>query len=105
MDVKEVEVFSEVVNNAVVRMPDRTYLGSVIQGDALFLLHAEAMDLVEELKHNPGNDAFLTAFSLAKSLEQRLLHYIDVCDEHGIQLSFDIISSVEDYQDLIDSVS
>jgi len=48
----DIEVFSGAVNNSVIRMPERRYLGSVIQGDTLFLLHGEAMDILEELKHN-----------------------------------------------------
>ena len=82
-------------------MPERRYLGSVIQGDALFLLHGEAMDMLEELKHNPGSYVFYKAHSIAKSLEDRLAHYIDVCTENNIKLDFRIECSVYDYDEPI----
>lgn len=99
MKIKSVEVYSEKDNNSVVRMPGRNYLGSVIQGDVLFLMHGEAMDILEECKHNPGSYAYYKAYSIAKSLEERLTHYIDVCTEHGQKLSFAIELSFEDYDE------
>ncbi len=80
-------------------MPKRNYLGSVIQGDELFLLHGEAMDILEELKHNPGSYAFYKAYSVAKNLEDRLNHYIEVSKENNIALGFRIECSVYDYDE------
>jgi hypothetical protein len=96
-----IEIFSDDDNNSVVRMPESDYLGSVIQGDSLFLLHGDAMDLLEELKHNPGSYAFYKAYSVAKSLEARLNHFIDVCHQHDISLDFRIECSVYDYDEPI----
>lgn len=94
-----VDVFSDERNNAVVHLPETQYLGSVIQGDSLFLLHGDAMDILEELKHNPGSYGFFKAYSLAKSLEQRLQHYIATCNKHGVELNFRIELSVFDYDE------
>lgn len=94
-----IEVYSDIDDNSVVRMPEQDYLGSVIQGDALFLLHGEAMDLLEELKHNPGSYVFYKAYSVAKSLDNLLDHYISVCNLHGIKLDFRIECSVYDYDE------
>lgn len=82
-------------------MPSSHYLGSVIQGDSLFLLHGEAIDMIEELKHNPGSDSFYRAFRMAQNLEERLNHYIKTCQDNDIELSFDIVCSVEDYRELL----
>ncbi len=97
----DIEVFSDADNNGVVRMPERNYLGSVIQGDSLFLLHGEAMDILEELKHNPGSYGFYKAYSVAKSLEDRLNHFINVCKENDIKLNFRVECSVYDYDEPI----
>lgn len=94
-----VDVFSDESDNAVVHLPDTHYLGSVIQGDSLFLLHADAMDILEELKHNPGSYGFYKAYSVAKSLELRLEHYIATCKEHGVALNFRIEISIFDYDE------
>jgi len=101
MDVKDIEIYSELVDNAVIRLPDRNVLGSVIQGDTLFLLHAELIDVLEEHKHTPGSDLFYRIFQLAKGIEKRLEHYIEVCDKHDIELAFSIECSTEDYEDLL----
>ena len=101
MKEKKIEIYSELVDNAVVRMPDRRVLGSVMQGDTLFLMHADLMDILESHKHDPDTELFYRIFQIAQSVEQRLLHYIEVCDENDIELSFDMEFSVEDYKDLV----
>lgn len=99
MKITKIEVFSDAIDNGVIRMPEQNYLGSVIQGDALFLLHGEAMDILEELKHNPGSYGFYKAHSVAKNLEDRLNHYISVCTQSGIKIDFRIECSVYDYDE------
>lgn len=101
MDVKDIELYSELVDNAAIRMPGRKILGSVIQGDTLFLLHAELMDVLEEHKHAPGSDLFYRIFRLAKGLENRLEHYIQICKDNNIELPFAIECSTQDYEDLL----
>jgi hypothetical protein len=83
----------------VVRISEQDYFGSMIQDVALFLLHGEAMDLLEELKHNPGSYVFYKSHSVAKSLEGRLDHYIDLSNLPGIKLDFRIEYSVYDYDE------
>lgn len=101
MKIQEVSIFSERENNAVVKLSGCDYLGTVVPADVLFLMHGEVMDIIEELKYNPGSDVFYSAFSLAKGIEERLRHYIDVCKEHGLEPGFSIDLSVQDYQDLL----
>lgn len=101
MESKTIEIYSELVDNAVVRMPDRKVLGSVMQGDSLFLLHADLMDILESHKHEPDTELFYQIFNLAKGLEQRLLHYMQVCKDNDIELSFEMEFSVEDYEELL----
>ncbi len=102
MKQEQIEIYSELVDNAVVRMPQRNTLGSVMQGDTLFLLHADLMDILESHKHEPHSELFYRIYMLAKSLEERLNHYIAVCKEHDVRLSFSIEFSVEDYESLMD---
>lgn len=98
---KKIEIYSELVDNAVVRMPDRRVLGSVMQGDTLFLMHADLIDILESHKHDPDTELFFRIFQIAQSIEERLLHYIDVCEKNGIELGFSMEFSVEDYKDLV----
>ncbi len=99
MKVKDVEIYSERSDGGVVCLPGQHYLGSVMPGDVLFLMHGEAMDILEESKHNPGSYTYYKAYSIAKSLEQRLAHYLDVCEHHLLPQSFSIELSVEDYDE------
>jgi len=99
MKIKEIEIYSEQTDHAVVRLQDRNFLGSVIQGDVLFLMHGEAIDILEESKHNPGSYAYYKAYSIARSLEQRLVHYIEICEQHRLELNFSIEVSVDDYDE------
>ena len=64
MKIKRIEIYSEKENGSIVRIPDRNYLGAVIPGDVLFLMHGEAMDILEESKHNPGSYAYYKAYSI-----------------------------------------
>lgn len=101
MEEKSIEIYSELVDNAVVRMPERRVLGSVMQGDTLFLMHADLMDILESHKHDPDTELFYRIFQIAQSIEQRLNHYIQVCRKHDIAISFEQEFSVEDYKDLV----
>jgi len=101
MNKKTIEIYSELVDNAVIRMPERNTLGSVMQGDTLFLLHADLMDILESHKHEADTELFYQIFLIAKNIEERLKHYIAVCKGSGVTLSFDIEFSVEDYQELL----
>lgn len=101
MDVKGIEIFSELVDNAVVRLPGRNVLGSVIQGDSLFLMHADLIDILENHKHEPFSELFYRIFQLASAIEERLQHYIEVCEANDIELNFEIEYSVDDYKDLM----
>ena len=101
MKQEQIEIYSDLVDNAVVRMPQRNTLGFVMQGDTLFLLHADLMDILESHKHEPESELFYRIYLLAKNLEDRLTHYISVCKEHGIKLNFDIEFSVQDYEELL----
>ena len=101
MENKQVEVYSDLVDNSVLRMPGRRMLGSLIQGDTLFLLHADLMDILESHKHEPETELFYQIFQIAQSIENRLCHFTDICKNHNINLNFEMEFSVEDYRDLL----
>lgn len=95
MERKELEVFSEECNYAIVRMPGRQFPGCVVQGDSLRILlrcaeRAAAMasrtgivELIEEIQE------------LKESLEDRLLHYGHVLKAHGMDLPYSQYPAVD----------
>ncbi|WNG45404.1 hypothetical protein F0U60_15810 [Archangium minus] len=88
MQKKELEVFSEASNVAIVRMPGRRFPGSVIQGDSLSILRGLANDLRNRLREHPDEDLRDTAQELFDLLDGRLRHYVNVLDAEGISLPF-----------------
>jgi uncharacterized protein DUF6959 len=88
MQKKELEVFSEASNVAIVRMPGRRFPGSVIQGDSLSHLRWLAEDLRNRLRDHPDEDLRDTAQELFELLEGRLRHYMAVLDAEGLPLPF-----------------
>ena len=73
----EVEVYSEIVNSPVIRLPYRNYPGVLIQGDSLALLWIKAkktLETLERLLPNPeenseDEEALETARELFDSLD------------------------------------
>ena len=47
MEIKQIEVYSELSNYGIVRMPGRHFPGAVIQGDSLHILCRHACSIVE----------------------------------------------------------
>jgi hypothetical protein len=88
MQKKELEVFSEASNVAIVRMPGRRFPGSVIQGDSLSILRGLAQELRNGLRDHPDEDLRGTAQELFELLDGRLRHYVGVLDAEGIPLPF-----------------
>ncbi|AKJ06064.1 hypothetical protein ATI61_110191 [Archangium gephyra] len=88
MQKKEIEVFSEASNAAIVRMPGRRFPGSVIQGDSLSHLRWLAEDLRNRLRDHSEEDLRDTAQELFELLDGRLRHYVAVLDAEGIPLPF-----------------
>jgi len=90
MKTENLEVYSDASNHAVVRPPGRQLPGSVIQGDTLSSLCADARELSLRLKAiTPHDDELLwIAQGIQEQLLERLLHYQQVLIAHGIPLPY-----------------
>ena len=90
MKLIELEVFSEASNYAVIRPAGRRFPGSVIQGDSLAVLCAEAREISEQIRSRQLNDEELRYLvqDHQEKLLGRLLHYQQVLTEHGISLPY-----------------
>jgi hypothetical protein len=84
----EIEVFSQVTNAAIVRMPTRRFPGVVIQGDSLHILYSLADTLVQLAA--PHNDADLSgeAEGLRDLLAGYVASYESVLKDHGLELPY-----------------
>lgn len=88
MEIKPLEVFSELSNFGIVRMPGRNFPGCVIQGDSLAILCKQARLLAESLEAHGESEAHEEALELLESLENRLRHYEAVLAQHGLPLPY-----------------
>jgi hypothetical protein len=88
MKKEEIEVYSHECNSCIVKMPERSFPGVVIQGDSLSILYSSALRLVQELEGKVEEEVFLGALELAESLEGHLDNYMSTLNHHNIELPF-----------------
>ena len=77
MKIITLNMLSEQSNHAVVQMPEREFPGSVIQGDSLSILCAEAKEISSHLKALACDNEELLCLAQEhqEKLLARLLHY------------------------------
>jgi hypothetical protein len=88
MDIKEIEVFSEETNYAIVRMPGREFPGCVIQGDSLSILLSCAQRARKLFSDTDNPELIDEIDELKESLEDRIRHYERVLKAHGFRLPY-----------------
>jgi hypothetical protein len=88
MELKQVEVFSEVSNYGVVRMPGRTFPGCVIQGDSLSILLTIAENCQALAVATGQQELIEEVQELVEKLSQRLEPYEAVLNRHGMELPY-----------------
>jgi hypothetical protein len=88
MQERQLEVYSEVTNSGIVRMPGRRFPGVVLQGDTLSILFYDAIEIFERVRNTTDEDLYLTTLGIAQQLKAHLLNYETVLREHGIDLPY-----------------
>ena len=88
MKEEKVEIYSDASNIAVMRHPRRSFPGSLIQGDSLFILLQLVKEAQEELAKGESENAAEVLEELSELLEGRLKHYEEVLESHGIELPY-----------------
>ena len=83
-----VEIYSDASNQAVMRHPDRSFPGSLIQGDSLYSLVQDVEEAKTELEAGKQEDALEIIVEIIERLNDRLDHYKKVLNEHGHKLPF-----------------
>lgn len=86
----ELDVYSRASNHAVIGVPGRRFPGAVVQGDSLSVLCAEAREISEAFRSLGVKDEELLYLAQGhqENLLERLLHYQNVLDAHGIELPY-----------------
>jgi hypothetical protein len=84
----EIEVFSDAINAAIIRMPGRHFPGIVVQGDTLFELYRQVKSLADLLKSIDDENLADEAMELSDNVERLYQHYRSVMKVHNLELPF-----------------
>lgn len=82
------ELFSEPVNNAVIRLPGRAFPGVLIQGDTLASLFQIARDAERLTPKDSASDLADAVTELRERLEATLVWYEHALSNAGMQLPY-----------------
>ncbi len=83
-----VEAFTEPVNYAVVRLPERKFPGVVVQGDSLWSIFSLAQEAKQALAEGQTVDAQQSLSELCEHLGAVVRQYEKLLGEHGIELPY-----------------
>jgi hypothetical protein len=84
-----VEIYSDAINQAVLRHPSRKFPGVLIQGDTLFTLWVSANGACTAASpERLGEEGYEELVELRDRLRSIVDHYKAVLAEHGISLPF-----------------
>jgi hypothetical protein len=86
----DMEILDSTANVAVVRLPERSFPGLVMQGDSLATLVADLRHIDADLADGSIARAHFDLREVLARMESLRLHYEAVLDEHGIQLPYSL---------------
>jgi hypothetical protein len=87
---RELEVFSEATNAAVIQLPERRFPGVLVQGDTLRSWEITVEKIIEALKDDDLAEARDGAVYLHETLHHQIEHYERVLAKHKIRLPYGI---------------
>ncbi|MFD0635066.1 DUF6959 family protein [Catenulispora yoronensis] len=88
MERVEVELFTDGSNNAVVRMPGRSFPGVLVQGDSLSVIRSDVAGIRDACRAEGAAEALELAEFLLADLDAILLRYTDALDRHDLRRPF-----------------
>jgi hypothetical protein len=90
MEIIPLAVYSTETNYAIIKAPDRSFPGCVIQGDSLRILSSSAEAIAKHAKERKlaERECLCEIEDLTNSLIDRLLHYQQVLRAHRIRLPY-----------------
>ncbi len=90
MHIQPVEIFSDASNAVIIRHPDRSFPGVLIQGDTLNIIIGNLQPLLNEAKSRSSisEDSVDELEGVIDQLKDLRTHYINVLQAHGLELPF-----------------
>jgi len=88
MERVEVELLTDGSNNAVVRMPGRSFPGVLIQGDSLSVIRSDVANIRDACRTQGATEALELAEFLLEDLDAIMLRYTDALERHDLRKPF-----------------
>ena len=88
MKIETVEIYSNISNHAVLKLNDRSFPGSLIQGDSLSILVSEIAEAKAAIEVGENEEAKEILTHVLEGLIERLNIYTEVLKVHNIELPF-----------------
>ena len=88
MKLETVEIYSHTSNHAVLKLNDRSFPGSLIQGDSLNILVSEIAEAKAAIEVGESEEAKEILSHVLEGLIERLNVYTEVLKAHNIKLPF-----------------
>ncbi|MEW2522238.1 DUF6959 family protein [Actinacidiphila alni] len=88
MERVEAELFTNGGNNAVLRLPGRTFPGVLVQGDSLHILRTAVAELSDLCEAGAVEEVRETAGLLLSDMDLLIERYTEALRLHGIRLPF-----------------
>lgn len=87
----EVEIFSDAVNAAIIRHPERQFPGVLVQGDTMFSMAKLAKNIMECLDQE--DDLYWEMKDLEAMLNGFVQHYTSILKSHHMSLPFNDVKA------------
>jgi len=83
-----IEIYSDTTNNAIMRHPDRKFPGLLIQGDTLHAICRSLDETCSQTRGKIDDEVYSSLNELRNGFWDRLKHYRNTLELHGIELPF-----------------
>ena len=96
MEYIELEVYSQSIDRAIIRMPSQSFPGIVIQGETLSSFLRLARSSYEKLPDTANPELVDTSRELMESLQKLVSHYEATLGKHNIPLPYSTVRTKTD---------
>lgn len=96
MEYIELEVYSQSINRAVIRMPSQSFPGLLLQGETLSTLSRLATSIQERAQNTTDTELIETSRELNDHLQKLISHFEATLTRHNLPLPYSTVPYIAD---------
>ena len=96
MEYMELEVYSQSINRAIVKMPSQSFPGLLLQGETLAALLRLARTVHEKSQNTDDTELVETSRELVENLQKLVSHFESTLNRNNIPLPYSTVSPKPD---------